>query len=46
MPPCHGGDRRFESGQARHINKTPLYGSYYLITDKNDRYPLTRIARN
>ncbi len=25
MPPCHGGDRRFESGRARHEKRLGLY---------------------
>ena len=25
MPPCHGGDRRFESGQARQAKFLTLY---------------------
>jgi hypothetical protein len=30
MPPCHGGDRRFESGRARQIKNVTLCGVFYL----------------
>ena len=29
-PPCHGGDRRFKSGRARHIDKYHIMW-YYLF---------------
>ena len=31
MPPCHGGDRRFESGRARHILQRPPSGGVFSI---------------
>jgi hypothetical protein len=31
MPPCHGGDRRFESGRARHCNYCYLWQSITII---------------
>ena len=31
MPPCHGGDRRFESGRARQIKILTLCEYFYLL---------------
>ena len=34
MPPCHGGDRRFESGRARQdATKNTPRGVFYLHTE-------------
>src|SRR4051812_42186396 len=30
MPPCHGGDRRFESGRARQVKTLSLSRGFYL----------------
>jgi hypothetical protein len=30
-PPCHGGDRRFESGRARHEKRVTLRGSFFML---------------
>jgi hypothetical protein len=32
MPPCHGGDRRFESGQIRQIKSPSSSGVFYLAS--------------
>jgi hypothetical protein len=32
MPPCHGGDRRFESGRARHEKRVTSCGSFFVLT--------------
>ena len=29
-PPCHGGDRRFESGRARHEKGSPLWWAFFV----------------
>ena len=36
MPPCHGGDRRFESGRARQSKKAILAIAFLLWPDSTD----------
>ena len=33
MPPCHGGDRRFESGRARQNSKTITQDGFLFCTN-------------
>ena len=45
MPPCHGGDRRFESGRARQIKKPTLKVVFLIWESFNSRYELVDSAQ-
>ena len=32
IPPCHGGDRRFDPGRARQMKGQPLWLSFHLMS--------------
>jgi ribosomal-protein-serine acetyltransferase len=37
MPPCHGGDRRFESGRARQVDIVPLLWYYFFMSQHSEQ---------